>query len=57
MPLRWKLAPENELSLFIIIYVLTLLSLLLLVHFLQPEREGTGSSSRSPIHQERQRAQ
>ena len=51
---RWKPDPENELSWFLIVYLLTLLGVLLLVHLLQPEREGPGSSSRSPIHQDRQ---
>lgn len=52
---RWKPDPENELSWFLIVYLLTLLGLLLLVHLLQPEREGSGGSSRSPIHQDRQK--
>ena len=44
---------ENELSFFLIAYLLSLLGALLLVHLLQPERgEGTGSSSQSPTHQE-----
>jgi len=49
----WKPNPESELSWFLIVYLLTLLSVLLLVHLLQPEREGSGSSSRSPVHQDR----
>jgi len=53
----WKPNPEGDLSLFLIAYLLTLLSVLLLVHLLQPEREGLGSSSRSPVHQDRQKAQ
>lgn len=48
---------ENELSLFLIAYLLALLGSLLLVHLLQPEREGSGSSSRSPTHQERLKAE
>jgi hypothetical protein len=46
----------HGLSRFLTVYLLALLSVLLLVHVLQPEREGPGSSSRSPIHQERQKA-
>lgn len=53
---RWKPDPENELSWFLIVYLLTLLGVLLLVHVLQPERQGSGSSSRSPVHQDRQKA-
>ena len=45
----------HGLSRFLIAYLLALLSVLMLVHALQPEREGAGSSSRSPVHQERQR--
>jgi len=52
----WEPSPESELSPFLIVYLLTLLSVLLLVHLLQPEREGSGSSSRSPVHQDRQKA-
>lgn len=48
--------PGRELSWFLVAYLMTLLSVLLLVHVLQPEREGPGSSSRSPIHQERQQS-
>lgn len=48
---------ENELSFFLIAYLLSLLGALLLVHVLQPEREeGAGSSSRSPTHLERPKA-
>ena len=53
---RWKPDPENELSWFLIVYLLTLFGGLLLVHLLQQEREGSGSSSRSPIHQDLQKA-
>jgi hypothetical protein len=52
----WKSDPQHELSWFLIAYLSMLLSVLMLVHLLQPEREGPGSSSRSPVHQERQSA-
>jgi hypothetical protein len=52
----WRPGPEGDLSWFLIAYLLMLLGVLLLVHVLQPEREGSVSSSRSPIHQERQQA-
>jgi hypothetical protein len=44
----------RELSWFLIAYLTLLLGVLMLVHVLQPERDGPGSSSRSPVHQERQ---
>jgi len=53
---RWKPNPESELSAFLIVYLLTLLGALLLVHLLQPARETSDSSSKSPVHQERQKA-
>lgn len=45
---------HRDLSWFLIAYLLMLLSVLLAVHMLQPERSGPGSSSRSPVHKERQ---
>jgi hypothetical protein len=45
----------HELSRFLVAYLLTLVSVLVLVHVLQPAREATVSPSRSPVHQERQR--
>jgi hypothetical protein len=53
---NWKATTHHELSSFLIVYLLMLLSVLILVHVLQPEREGAGSSSRSPVHKERQSA-
>ena len=53
---RWQRTSEGELSWFLIVYLLTLLSVLLLVHVLQPEREASGTSSRSPVHQDRHKA-
>jgi hypothetical protein len=53
---HWQPGPEGGLSRFLIPYLLMLLSLLLAVHLLQPQRDGPGSSSRSPAHQERQKA-
>jgi hypothetical protein len=50
------MAPGRGLSWFLISYLLLLFSVLLAMHALQPEREGPGSSSRSPVHQERQKA-
>jgi hypothetical protein len=44
------------LSRFLIAYLLGLVGALLLVHLLQPDREGSGSSSHSPVHQERSKA-
>jgi hypothetical protein len=49
-------APGRGLSWFLISYLLMLFSVLLAVHELQPPREGPASSSRSPVHQERQKA-
>jgi putative Mn2+ efflux pump MntP len=51
-----KIDIQHELSWFLIAYLLTLLGILMLVHALQPERERSESSSRSPVHQERQQA-
>jgi hypothetical protein len=42
------------LSRFLIVYLLTLIGVLLLVHLSLPEHEGYGSSSRSSVHQVRQ---
>jgi hypothetical protein len=50
---RWGLYRGDELSLVGIAYVIGLVIVLLLVHVLQPERGGSGSSSQSPTHQER----
>jgi hypothetical protein len=49
---RWRPDPADGVSFVGIIYVVGLVVVLLLIHLLQPEREGSGSSSRSPIHQE-----
>jgi hypothetical protein len=46
----------HKLSRFLLAYLALLLSALMLAHVLQPEREGTDSSSRSPVHQGRQKA-
>jgi hypothetical protein len=48
-------APGRGLSWFLISYLLMLFSVLILVHGLQPEGDRSGSSSRSPVHQERQK--
>ena len=48
-------APGRGLSWFLISYLLMLFSVLILVHGLQPKGERPGSSSRSPVHQERQK--
>jgi hypothetical protein len=53
---NWKTTTHHELSRFLISYLLALLGILLLVHVLQPEREGSATSSRSPVHQERQQS-
>ena len=53
---HWKPDLQHELSSFLIVYLLVLLSVLMLVHASQPERVGSGTSSRSPVHQERQQA-
>jgi hypothetical protein len=51
---RWRqFEIEDEISLVLLAYFTILFGLLLLVHFLQPERVPTTGSSRSPIHQER----
>jgi hypothetical protein len=47
-----RLKPSDDVSLVGIVYVLGLVAVLLLIHLLQPEREGAGSSSQSPIHRE-----
>lgn len=53
----WK--PSNPyagrgLSRFLVSYLLLLLSVLMLVHVLQPAADNAaGSSSRSPVHQDR----
>jgi hypothetical protein len=49
-------APGRGLSWFLISYLLLLFSVLLALHELQPAWEGPASSSRSPIHQEQQKA-
>jgi hypothetical protein len=49
---RWRPDPETEVSFAGIVYVVGLVAVLLLIHLVQPEREGSGSSSRSPTHQE-----
>jgi hypothetical protein len=42
---------QGGLSKFLIGYLAMLLTVLLSVHLLQPERSGPGTSSRSPVHQ------
>jgi hypothetical protein len=50
---RWRqFELEDEISLVLLAYFGILFGLLLLVHFLQPERPPTTGSSRSPMHQE-----
>ena len=44
----------GELPWFLFGYFLVLFGILLLIHLLQPQRDGSFSSSRSPVHQERQ---
>jgi hypothetical protein len=44
----------HGLSRFLVIYLVALFGVLMLVHAMQPQREGPGSSSRSPVHQDRQ---
>jgi hypothetical protein len=44
----------QALSRFLIAYLTLILGVLMLVHVLQPVRDGAGSSSRSPVHQDRQ---
>jgi hypothetical protein len=46
--------PAGELPWFLFGYLLVLFGVLLLIHVLQPQRDGPLSSSRSPVHQERQ---
>ena len=46
----------HELSRFLVAYLLTLVTVLVLVHVLQPVREAAFSPPRSPVHQERQKA-
>jgi hypothetical protein len=41
----------RDLNWFLIAYLLMLIGTLMLVHVLQPESDGTASSSRSPVHQ------
>jgi hypothetical protein len=50
---RWRPDPDDDVSFAGIVYVAGLLAVLLLVHVLQPEREGSGSSSPLPIHKEK----
>jgi hypothetical protein len=50
---RWKPDPAAAVSFAGIVYVTGLVTVRLLVHVLQPDREGPGSSSWSPTHQER----
>lgn len=45
---------EDEISIALLVYFLVLFGLLLSVHLLQPEREPTTGSSRSPTHQQDQ---
>jgi len=56
MRYHWQSDLQSDLSWLLIVYVLMLFSVLVLVHALQPEREGPSTSSRSPVHQERQHA-
>lgn len=43
---------EDEISIALLVYFLVLFGLLLCVHLLQPEREQSTGSSRSPTHQQ-----
>jgi hypothetical protein len=54
--MRWHTGTHvgHELSRFLIAYLAMFLSVLILVHALQPAREGAASSSRSPLHREQQ---
>jgi hypothetical protein len=45
---------QRGLSWFLVAYLTMLLGILLGVHALQPAWGGAGTSSRSPVHQERQ---
>jgi hypothetical protein len=56
MEQRWTPSPESALSRLLIVYLLTLLSVLLLVHVLQPAREAGLSPSQSSVHQDRRKA-
>jgi hypothetical protein len=48
---RWRrIEVEDEISVVLLAYFVILFGLLLLVHFVQPERGPTTGSSRSPIH-------
>jgi hypothetical protein len=47
---------QGELSWFLVAYLTMLLGVLLGVHLLQSASEGPGSASRSPVHQDRQKA-
>jgi hypothetical protein len=48
---RWRrIEVEDEISVVLLTYFVILFGLLLLVHFLQPERGPITGSSRSPIH-------
>ena len=51
---HWKTDLQRGLSWFLVAYLAMLLSILLGVHALQPTWGGVGTSSRSPVHQERQ---
>ena len=42
------------LSRFLVTYLVALFGVLMLVHAMQPQRVAPASSSRSPVHQERQ---
>jgi hypothetical protein len=48
----WKATAQHELSWFLIAYLLVFLSILMLIHLIQPDREGPRSLARSPVHQE-----
>jgi hypothetical protein len=56
MQQRWRRSPEGALSRLLIVYLVTLHSILLLVHVLQPAREGGLSPLQSPAHQDRRKA-
>jgi hypothetical protein len=45
----------HELSRFLAAYLLMLVTVLVLVHVMQPVREAPVSPSRAPVHQDRQR--
>ena len=44
----------HALSRFLVAYLTLILGVLMLMHVLQPARDGAASSSRSPVHQDRQ---